>query len=252
MRLFLLALLAVFSARAQDVMEIVHAYSEHEASRWDLSRDYTYQYDSIRRTFKRDGTLKSSTNETYEVLIVDGKPVSRLIQRDGKPVTDEEARKRQQQLERAISQARPVRSIEKQYDSFALEGEEEIDGRRAWVVSAKKSLFGGIARIHIQTRFWIDKADYECAKVQSEGGMNMISIDGWAHGANSSIVENMRMAAGVWLPKHTVFQHAAYLPLTTFPVSIVAQSQAHWELETTFSNYKKFQADSHILSLGKP
>lgn len=41
------------------------------------------------------------------------------------------------------------------------------------------------------------------------------------------------------------------MPLTIFPVSILAHQQAHWELENTFSNYKKFQADSHILSLGE-
>lgn len=182
MRLFLLTLVATSSAGAQDVMDIVHAYSAHEASRWNRSRDYTYQRDLIRRTFKRDGTLKSSTSETYEVLIVNGKPVSRLIQRNGQPVTDEATRKRQQQLDQVSAQAArfgPFRSIEKRYDSFVLNGEEEIDGRAAWVVSAKKGRHG-IART--QAKLWIDELDYECAKLQIEGTMNLITIDGRAHG----------------------------------------------------------------------
>lgn len=248
MRTILLALVVIPSVRAQDVMDIVHAYSAHEISRLDRTRDYTYQHDLIRRRFKRDGTLRSATIETYEVLIANGKQVRKLIRRNGISVTEQDARKTQQRLDEVSARVR-LRSMENRFDTFALEGEEDVDGRRAWIVSAKKSMYG-IARI--QAKFWIDEADYECAKVQSEGRLNIISIDGRANGLMSSVLEYTRMADGVWLPKHAVYRNDARLPLTVFPISIVAQSQAHWELESTFFNYKKFQSDSHILSLGKP
>lgn len=157
MRLFLLTLVAVSSVRAQNVMDIVHAYSANEASRYDRTRDYTYQKSVVTRRYKRDGTLKSSTSETYDVLIVNRNPVERLTQRNGRPVSEQESRNRQRELERSSARARarlgPIRRLEDRYDAFELEGEEEVNGRRAWVVSARKLLHNGI--IEARAKFWI-------------------------------------------------------------------------------------------------
>lgn len=246
MRLFLLVLLGMSPVAAQNVMDIVHAYSARHTSRYDRMRDYTYQNRIVKRTFNRDGTLKSSTSQTYELLIVNGQPVSRLIERNGRPVSDEQAGTSAQ----ANARFAAARNLEDRFDHFALDGEEVIDGRRTWVVSAKKTLLIGTA--HTEAKFWIDEADYECAKSQTEGRTNLISIDGRAHSVSGSTFEFMRVADGVWLPKHFVFRSDAYMPLTVFPVSLLAQHQAHWEIEATYSNYKKFQADSFILSTGEP
>jgi len=254
MRVFLLTLVALFPIRAQDVMEIVYAYSAREASRFDRSRDYTYQLNVVHRRFKRDGTLKSSSSETYDVLIVNGKPVQKLIESNGRPATEQEARARQQALERAAAHARavtgPNRGIADRYNDFQLEGEEEINGRRAWVVSASRKLAGGI--IQSRAKLWIDEIDYECAKIELQSKANLITIDGWGHAAGSGDYEYARVAEGVWLPVHAMHRNDAYMPLTVFPISLLAQHQDHWELETTYTNYKRFQADSRIVGLGEP
>lgn len=250
MRFLLLILLAVSSLPAQNVMDIVHAYSEPEVSQYDRTRDYTYDMSIVRRKYKRNGTLESTTSENYEVLIVNGKPVQKLTQRNGRPVSEQESLNREREMERAQVRARAqrgaIRRFEDRYDAFELEGEEEVNGRTAWVVSAKKTMYLGGAKI--RAKFWIDEIDYECAKVQSDGAFNMITIDGRARAGNLNTSEKMRVADGVWLPSRAVFRSDAFMPLTVFPVSILAQSQQHRETEVTYSNYKKFRSDSRVLS----
>ena len=249
MRLFLLAAVVIPAIRAEDVMDIVHAYVARQASHYDRTRDYTYEQRVVTRRYKRDGALKSNTTETYEVLIVDGKPVRKLVERDGKPVSPEVSLRRQRELERASARARPRlgHSLLDRYETFQLEGEEDLNGRLTWVVSARAKLLSGLG--HAQAKLWIDEMDLECARSETESSGGLISLDGWAHGAGSGTAEYVRFDDGVWLPVRTLNRFDASIPLTLFPVSLLAQKQEHWELETTYTNYEKFQADSHIIGV---
>ena len=117
------------------------------------------------------------------------------------------------------------------------------------MVSARKSLHKGIS--HAFGKFWIDEADFECAKAQLETGGSLITIDGRAHGAFNASYEYMRVAEGVWLPTREAHRAGTSLPLTLFPISVLAQHQDHWELEYTYTNYKKFRADSQVVAIGE-
>jgi len=254
MRLFLLVVSLLPAVRAADVMDIVHAYSAHQASGYDRARDYTYEQHFVMRKLNRDGTLKSTFSETYEVLPANGTVVHKLTERDGKAVTAEESLKKQREEKRFQARLRRrsprPRTLQDDFDRFELEGEEVLNGRPAWVVAARKTSLAGM--VQVRARFWIDEVDLDCAKFQRDGALNMITIDGRMHRASSGTFVYVRMAEGVWLPSRTVFRSDAHEPFMAFPAGLLAQQQDHWEIETTYLNYKKFQADSHVIQAAEP
>lgn len=249
---FLLLAMIVCSARAQTVTDIVHEYSEREASRYDRARNYTYRQHATTRRYDRHGRMQSISTATYEILIVNGKPVQTLIESNGSPVTQQESIRRQQALEQA---AHAAPRFEDRYYEFRLEGEEEVNGRMTWVVSARMKEGAGAriitategARRKLNVKVWIDQSDFECARLQSDVLINGFGLDGKVHAVNSGLIEFMRIADGVVLPTRAVFRNDSELPLTVFPLSLAARRENHWEIEVLYTDYKNFQTDSRML-----
>jgi hypothetical protein len=88
---------------------------------------------------------------------------------------------------------------------------------------------------------WIDKSDYHWAKVEAET-LDTISFGGFlirlAKGGHLTL-EQARVNREVWLPKSLTVRASARVALI---------KGVHAELIMTFSDYKKFQVDSRVVS----
>ena len=66
----------------------------------------THQYSLIKKTVKRklrsDGSVASTETETFQVHSVAGEPVKHLIQRNGRPLSESEAREEKEKFNRTI------------------------------------------------------------------------------------------------------------------------------------------------------
>jgi hypothetical protein len=246
MRLFVFTVV-VCAAHAQDVREIMHKYSENEASQNEQTRE-----EHVTTRLNGFGPVKSVRTE-YEIQIIDGKRVRRLTERNGRPVTEQEANRRQQRKER-VARRFPSARLEDQYDKFQFEGEEKLNGRMAWVVTATKKnvTFPLAVNYSSQTRnvrVWIDQSEFACAKLEGDEVGNMFNLAGKAKTVTASLAEYMRMAEGVWLPARTVKRMALDAPLGLFPLSMASRFKNQVEVESTYTDYKKFHADSRILEI---
>jgi hypothetical protein len=201
------------------------------------------------------------------VLYIGGKRYFRPLEKDGKAIPAKEAQKEQTKLDRAAAEASRLteaehdkriadeeRDIAKRrsqfkdvpdaYD-FKILGEYMIAGRAAYEISAtpRAGYHGelqGILR-NLEGTLWIDKQDFNWVKFEAEV-LKPFSL-GWflarvGEGTHLSY-ELMRVNDELWVPKDVSLKASARLALL---------KKVNVEQEITFSEYRKFQTDSRIVS----
>jgi hypothetical protein len=232
-------------------------------------KDYTWQGHSVERHFDSRGKVGSTKQESWETLILDGQPHRRTLERDGKPLSADEARSEQKRLDRetnklnretpAERQRRLAEAEKQRKREFAflseipdlfdlrLEGESTVDGRPVWIVSgsprpgAQPKSRDAKVLLKLRGRMWIDKATYQWAKVEAET-TDTISWGVFLARLNPGaklIFEQTEVSPELWLPKRLFLTGSGRVGL----LKRLAQDQ-----EIRWSNYKKFSVDSKIVT----
>lgn len=217
-----------------DPREIVRHSIDNYLRDWRASRDaFTYTQKDITES---DG---KKTVEVSEIMPLNGTPYERLISKDGQALSADEQRKEDRKYERTLHQRQKeteaerqerirkyererdfVKDIPEAYD-FKLLGEENVEGRPAWVITMKPhpgfvpTTPHGSILAHIEGKLWIDKEDCQWAKAEAHVA-DTISI-GWIvarvqPGTNFS-VEQTRVENGIWMPKKITISGAAHVLL---------------------------------------
>jgi len=267
-KLLILAVLGV-AARAEDAREIVRkslALDEHNTA---IARNYTFLELNVLRQYDGEGKVKSMRSRTFDITIQEDSPYRRLIARDGKPLSESEEAREKENLRRSIDdrrretpsqrskrlaeyekrrerQRRFLREIPNAFE-FTTISEERFEGRDVWVIRAAPRLgynpqtAEGRVLGKLAGKLWIDKAELQCAKVEAES-VEPVSF-GWllvrvAKGAAIEIAQT-RVNDEVWLPKHV---------LATFRARIGLVKGISGQYEITYSDYRKFQAQSRMVT----
>jgi hypothetical protein len=260
--------LAAALAAADDPKEIVRHALQRNAHNDEISRQYTFLQRNDVRTLDGSGKLKRRELQTFDVTLLEGSPYHRLVQRDDKPLPPAEEKKQQEQLKASIDQRRKetpeqrqqriaewdrkrkqerenLREVPDAFD-FHLAGEERIDGVPVWVIDGvphpgfkPKSREAGYFP-KIKGRIWVAKSDYTPVKISIET-LDTISIGAFlvrlAKGGRIG-VEFARVNDEVWLFKHVNVTASARLFLI---------KGFHLDADYTFSDYRKFSAESRIV-----
>ncbi|MBC7927801.1 MAG: hypothetical protein H7039_19315 [Bryobacteraceae bacterium] len=262
-----LTILGAVHAAVPTAEEIIQMSCERESQSLELRRQYTYrQTDDIRQLDKKGG-LKSSKSKTFEVLYIDGTEYRRLVEKDGKPLTDKEIaeeqaklnreiakhkretegdrRKRQGKDQKELEEERRMRSeVPKAFD-FQLLGEEPINGRPCWKLQAEpkpgyKPTFNNAKFLpKFRGTVWIDKENYEWGKVDAESldtitaGLGLFRV-----GKGFRLVlEQMYVNNEIWAP---------------VSVQIKANARAmlfvggNFDVRISFKDYKKYSVSSTV------
>ncbi|HTW67035.1 MAG TPA: hypothetical protein VME17_20590 [Bryobacteraceae bacterium] len=258
------------AAFAQDAREIVRKSVELDQANWVRMKDYTWIARETDRSLDSSGRVKAEKSEAWETVILYGEPHHRMVERDGKPLSAADQRKEQAKLDKAVAKleretpeqrARREADYEKQREKdreflreipdlfdFKLLGDQKIDGRDVWEISAtpragaKPKSGDAKALLKIQGKIWIDKAEYQWVRLEAQTTATIsfgLFIARLNPGAKL-LFEQTRVNDEVWLPKREVVSGAGRLGL----IKKVAAEE-----ETTWNNYRKFQVDSRIVSV---
>jgi hypothetical protein len=267
-KLLALAALGVAAACGEDAREIVRKSLDLDERNDTISRNYTFIEHNVQRQFDDQGKVKSTRSRTFDVTIQEQTPYRRLIARDGKPLdaADEaaekaklqrniEERRRETPSQRAKRlaewgkrrerQRRVLREIPDAFQ-FTAAGTERIEGRDVWVIRAEPKLdyrartFEGRLLGKFAGTLWIDKSEYQWAKVEASA-VETVSF-GWvlarlSKGASLE-VRQTRVNDEVWLPKHFRVTYRAR-------IGLIKRISA--ENEITYSDYRKFRAESRLV-----
>jgi hypothetical protein len=197
-----------------------------------------------------------------------------VVARDDKPLPPAEQKKEEERLRKSIEDRRKeteeqrqrrIAAAQKRRDErrltslkelpeafdFSLAGEEAIDGHDAWIVDATpRRGFKGATTLSramfpkVHFRFWIEKADYHPVKLEIDAldtislGLFLVRL---SKGSRVTI-EFARVNNEVWLPKRMAM---------TAAVRLVLVKGLRIDSQIDYSAYKKFQAESRILSTGE-
>src|SRR5262245_442344 len=96
MRRFVFLAAIATAAPAQDAAEIVRRSLDRDQINFDRLKNYTYQQRDVTREYDSKGNVKKTETETYEIMMLGGRPFDHLIARDDKPLPEKEARKEQE------------------------------------------------------------------------------------------------------------------------------------------------------------
>ena len=254
---------------AQDPVEIVRRATEMDRRNTEISRSYTYLQREEQRDLDANGKLKKTQSETFDVTLLEGSPYRRLVAKDDRPLAAKEQRKEEEKLQRSIAERRketkeqrerriagwehkrekqrePIKELPEAFD-FKLRGEEALNGGEAFVIDAnpkagyrpKSATTAFFPKVKL--RLWIDKKDYQWVKMDLET-LDTITFGGFlvrmAKGGHLT-VENARINREVWLPKRAAVKGSVRIALVKL---------LRGEITFTFSDYKKFQTDSRLVT----
>jgi hypothetical protein len=257
---------------AQDAREIVRRSLDLDQKNVEAARNYTYLERQLDRQFDGSGKVKQQNLRTWDVTLQEGSPYRRLVARNDQALSAEEQQHEQEKLQwnietrrkeskevrdkriadferRRRKQREPLREVADAFD-FRISGTETLNGGEAWVIDAtphpgyKPKTTAGSILPKMKARFWIDKHDYQWIKLDAETldtvtfGAFLIRIAKGAH----IVMEQTRVNDEVWLPKRIALEGSARLFLV---------KGLHTQLDFTYSQYRKFQADSHVVSTGE-
>jgi hypothetical protein len=249
---------------AQDAGDIIRQSVERDATNFERFKNYTFLERVEERRYGRNGNLSSREIQTYEFMILGGRPYGKLVERDDQRLPAKEARKEQEkvdkesakrQRESASDKAKEEkdRAEERRYlrevpEAFnlAVHGTEHIGGRSVWVIGAqpkpgyKPKIKRAEILAHLRGKIWVDQADYQWVKAEVEVidpisfGLGLVRL---AAGAVLNF-DQVRVNDEVWLPAHISVRADARL-------AYLRKLRA--EVDITYRDYQKFQADSRIV-----
>ena len=214
------------------------------------------------------GEAKSEETRTYDYVLVDGVYIRKLIAKNDKPLSADEAKREDQRAARLVrarkeedAEAKEKRLAERakkkrkerefsneilEAFAFKLVGEESAAGRSAWVVAANprpgykpKDMRASIFP-HVRGKIWIDEKDYLWSKAEADAfepisaGVSFVAkLDEGAH----LFFEQVRMGDGTWLLKKSGIRANARVMM----VKRVAIDQT-----TVYRNFRSVPAGAEV------
>ncbi len=256
----------------EQIRELLRRAEEKDLENDKQQRDYTYIERVDRHELDGKGSVKKAETRTSEVLQIYGEDVERLIAKDDKPLSHDDAKKEDDKIQKIIDKRkkeseedRRKRLAKEEKDreedrkfvlevadafNFRLVGSEVIDGRDTWVFEGEprpgfepKERNAKILG-KFKGRVWIDKAESEWVKLDITAidtisfGLVLARI----HKGTHLIVELTRVNDEVWLPKRVQLH---------FDARIALFKSYDDDVEQTYRDYKKFRTDTKITVVGE-
>jgi len=250
-----------------EIQPLIRAVAEKDIANDLRQRDYTYLQHEEERKLDGQGNQKSAETRDFEIMMLYGQQVRRLVARNGKPLSREQADKEENKIQKVMrerEQETPaerekrlqkeahdreqerafVREVADAY-TFRLVRTEALDGRETYVIDADpKPGF----QPHVKDakylpkfrgRIWIDSAETEWVKADIEA----IDTVSWGlflarfYKGSRIDIELTRVNDEVWLPKSVSLKISARLALLK-NLNVVE--------DVSYRDYKKFRSDVKI------
>ena len=250
-----------------DINSLFKQAETHRDAAQKAAKDYIYRSVSTEQEFDSHWALKKTSTEERETFWISGVYISRLLARDGKPISGDELKKQNESIDKAIAEAKQ-RDAEKaagetpkkkgssytltyellqQLGAFSNPRRVQLNGRDSIAIdyagnpNAKThNILEGLVR-DVDGTLWFDEQDHALARVEGHFVNDFKVASGLladVHKGAMIEAELTRVNGEVWLP--ALFSGRGSARITLF--------FNHYGLdETRFSDYRKFKASATIL-----
>ncbi len=252
------------------IKELIHRVAENDIENDKRQRDYTYLQRSEEHRLNGKGEITSTEVKTYEIMEIYGESVERLISKNDKPLSDKDAAKEEEKIQKIIDKRknesdsdREKRLKKEEKDrqetrefvtevadayNFKLVGIENLGGRETYIIDGEPR--PGFepkrkeAKILPKFRFrvWIDTSEKQLVKVDAECidtvplGLFLARF----HKGSRIVFETTRVNDEVWLPRHVAVH---------VDVRLALLKNFNVDEDLTYRDYKKFHTASRIVSV---
>ena len=256
----------------EQIRQLIRLSADKDMENDKKQRDYTYVEREEDRRLDGKGRVKSTETKTYDVMEIYGEQVQKLIAKDDKPLSEKDARKEDEKIQKLIDKRKNeseqdrqkrlakeekereddrqfVREVADAY-TFTFVGIEKLDGRENYVIDGDpKPGYQPVhkeAKILPKTRFraWIDKSDSQMKKldVQFIDTVSFGLFLARLHKGSRVIIENTRVNDEVWLQQHIA---------VTADVRLALLKDFNIDVDVSDRDYKKFRSETKIVPIGQ-
>ena len=214
-----------------DVQALLKKSVANTERNWTEAPNFVFTEHDVQAKLDSRGRVKSKVDKVYEVSMIDGSPYEKLIALNGQPLSaqqraaeqkkmeaersrrtkesrgDRQKRTAKYERERQQNQAM-LREMAAAFD-YTLTGETNINGRRAYVLSATPKA-GYVPKTRdtkvlteMKGKLFIDKADVQWVKVEAEviRPVSFYAVATVSPGTRF-VLEQEPMGDGIWMAKH--------------------------------------------------
>jgi hypothetical protein len=254
------------------IQNFIREAAEKDMENDKKQRDYTYIQREEEHKLDGKGQVKSSESRTYEIMVLYEEPVRKLIAKDDKPLSDNDARKEDEKVQKIIEKRKNEsdgdrkKRLEKQEKdreegrqfvkeiadaySFHFTGKENLGGRETMVIDAdprpgyEPHMKDAKFLPKFRFRVWLDQAEKQWVKMDIQC-IDTVSVGLFllrVHKGSNIQLEQVRVNDEIWLPKHVALKLDARLALL---------KGLNIEEDVAFRDYKKFRTDTRIVPVGE-
>jgi hypothetical protein len=260
------------SLSQDQIRDLIRKTAENDMENDKRQRDYTYIQREEHHRLDGKGEVKSTETKTSEILEIYGEQVERLIAKDDKPLSERDAKKEEEKIQKLIDKRKNesedernkrekkeekdreenrqfVREVADAYN-FTFAGIESLSGRDAYVIDGEPR--PGYephlkeAKILPKFRFraWIDKDESQWKKldIQCIDTVSFGLFLARVHKGSRIIIEQTRINNEVWLPQRINVK---------IDVRLALLKDFNVEDDITYRDYKKFRTDTKIVPIGE-
>ena len=250
------------------IRDLIREASEKDIENDKKQRDYTYIQREEEHRLDGKGQVKSSESKTYEIMVLYEEPVRKLIAKDDKPLSDSDARKEDEKVQKIIEKRKNEsdgdrrKRLEKQEKdreegrqfvkeiadayNFRFSGKEILGGRDTLVIDAdprpgyEPHMKDAKFLPKFRFRVWLDQAEQQWVKLDIQC-IDTVSVGLFlllVHKGSNIQLEQVRVNDEIWLPRHVALKLDARLALL---------KGLNIEEDVAFRDYRKFRTDTKIL-----
>jgi hypothetical protein len=276
-RIFLALLIASAVSSAQNsaptlsndqIRALIRQAAEKDLQNNQKQRDYTYVRREEEHKLNGKGETQSTEVRTYDVMILYGEQVRRMVSKNDKPLPEKDATKEEEKIQKIIDKGKNesdsdrkkrLEKEEKEQDddrkfvsevadayNFRLVAIEPLNGRDAYVIDAdprpgfQPKLRDAKMLPNFRFRVWIDLAESQWVKIDLQC-IETASF-GWIlariHKGSNIVIELARINEDAWLPKHVALKLDARIALF---------KGLNIDEDVTYRDYKKFHTEIRIV-----
>jgi hypothetical protein len=253
---------------SDQIRNLIRQAAEKDLQNDKKQRDYTYVRREEEHKLNGKGDRQSTEVRTYDVMMLYGEQVRRMVSKDDKPLSEKDVAKEEEKIQKIIDKRKSesegdrnkrLEKEEKEQEddrkfvsevadayNFRLIAVEPLDGRDAYVIDAdprpdfQPNLRDAKMLPNFRFRVWINVAESQWVKI------NIQCIEtasfGWIlariHKGSNIMIELARINEDVWLPKHVALKLDARIALF---------KGLNVDEDVTYRDYKKFRTDIRIV-----
>jgi hypothetical protein len=255
---------------SEQIHELIRQVAEKDQENDKKQRDYTYVQREEEHKRNGKGDLQSTEIRTYDVMMLYGEQVRRLVNEDDKTLSEKEAAKEEDKIQKLIDKRKSeteedrrkrLEKEEKEREddrkfvgevadayNFRLVSLESLNGRETYVIDAdprpgfEPRLKDAKMLPNFRFRVWIDRAESQWVKLDVQC-IETASF-GWilarVHKGSNIVIELSRVNEDVWLPRHVALKLDARIALF---------KGLNIDEDVTYRDYQKFRTNIKIVPL---